>query len=195
MSSPFSSNQPLGYCGIDPYVTPQIIQAQRAPTTQDIWPGGTQWQFNNGATKVIYETTGAGIWNIGSNAAATTTAAGIVTLTDNNEPVATKFYVDAAIAGVVVGAVPAATIANMGIVELATDAEAIAGTPSGATAFCVQPSNLAAVFASPSAIGGTLAAAGSFTTLAASSNATVVFPSSLRRPAMTLPPDPPPITT
>jgi len=55
-------------------------------------------------------------WSSGGEQPASTTVAGIVTITDNNEPVATKFYVDAAIAGVVVGAVPSAQLLVNGIV-------------------------------------------------------------------------------
>ena len=88
---------------------------------------------------------------------ATTSIEGVVLLTDNHSPVATKFYADAlAIAGS-----PVATETTAGIGQLATDAEAIAGTPStGALALFVTPSNLAAVLAA----GGP----GSFTTLDAS---------------------------
>lgn len=93
---------------------------------------------------------------------ASTTEFGVVQLTDNSEPVATKAYADAlAIAGA-----PVATTTTAGIGELATDAEAIAGTPStGLLALFVTPSNLAPVLASPTAIGSTLPAAGTFTAL------------------------------
>jgi len=78
---------------------------------------------------------------------------------------ATKTYADAlAIAGA-----PVASETVAGIGELATNAEAVAGTPStGAVALFVTPSNLASVMAAPGAIGGTTPAAGSFTTLATS---------------------------
>lgn len=101
---------------------------------------------------------------------ATTVLYGSVLLTDNSEPVATKVYVDAQIAGVVAGAIPVAQTSVNGIGSLATDAQAVAGTATvpGVTALFVQPSNLAAVLAAPSAIGGTTPAAASFTTLAAS---------------------------
>lgn len=94
--------------------------------------------------------------------AATTSTAGVVTLTDNSDPVATKVYVDAiAIAGA-----PVATESVQGIGELATDAQAIARTAStGALALLLTPSNLSPVLASPSAIGSTAPAAGTFTAL------------------------------
>jgi len=95
---------------------------------------------------------------------ASTTAYGVVQLTDNSEPVATKVYVDAiAIAGA-----PVATETVAGIGELATDAEAVAGTPStGVKALLVTPSNLTPVFAAPPAIGGTTPAGATFTGLTA----------------------------
>lgn len=95
---------------------------------------------------------------------ATDSTYGVVYLTDNSEPVATKVYADnLAIAGA-----PVSTETTAGIGELATDAEAVAGTPStGAKALFVTPSNLTPVFASPPAIGGTAAAAATFTDLTA----------------------------
>lgn len=79
---------------------------------------------------------------------------------------AIKTYVDAtAIAGA-----PIAEEAVYGIGEIATDAEAVAGTPNnpGVTALFVTPSNLSPVFGAPPAIGGTTPAGGAFTTLSAS---------------------------
>ena len=56
-----------------------------------------------------------------------------------------------------------------GIVNLATNAQAVAGTATipGVTALAIQPSNLSAVFAAAPAIGGTTPAAGTFTALTA----------------------------
>jgi len=49
--------------GVDAFVYPQFIgYALRAPTTQDIYNPGTQWQNNAVNPPVIYETTGAGRW-------------------------------------------------------------------------------------------------------------------------------------
>ncbi len=93
---------------------------------------------------------------------ASATVEGVVFLTEGTSsiayPVATKFYADnLAIAGA-----PVATETVAGIGQLATDAEAIAGTPStGLLALLVTPSNLAPVLAA-----GTLP--GSFTSLDAS---------------------------
>lgn len=106
---------------------------------------------------------------------ATTVTYGVVTLTDNSFPVATKAYADA----LVIAGAPVATETTAGIGELATDAEAVAGTPStGLLALFVTPSNLAPVFASPPAIGGTIAAAGAFTGLTADGTGVVTLASS-----------------
>lgn len=162
-SSTYGSNAG-GYQGIDLFRNPQYIMAERAPTTNDIQLPGTGWQDNSVNPPVVYYTTGAGVWDTGANQPATTTDYGLVLLTDNSEPVATKAYADAlAIAGS-----PVSTTTTAGIGQLATDAEAIAGTPStGLLALFVTPSNLTPVFASPPAIGGTLPAAGAFTNLSA----------------------------
>jgi len=143
--------------GVDDFVYPQFIMSNRAPTTQDIYNPGTRIQDNSVNPPIIYETTGAGIWNTEGANHATTTNYGTVILTDNSEPVATKVYADnLAIAGA-----PVATTTVAGIGQLATDAEAIAGTPStGALALFVTPSNLAPVLAA-----GTMP--GSFTDLTA----------------------------
>src|SRR6267142_6723273 len=62
-----------------------------------------------------------------------------------------------------------ATESAVGLIQEATDAQSVAGTNlNPGTPLAVQPKSLALVFASPPAIGGTLAAAGSFTTIAAS---------------------------
>ena len=74
----FTTNNPVG-----PNVPsqPQFLYGQRRiPTTLDIWPAGTQWQYIGVTPSVIYETTGAGVWNIGANAYATTLTPGIVQL-------------------------------------------------------------------------------------------------------------------
>ena len=89
---------------------------------------------------------------------ATTLIEGVVLLTDNNSPVATKFYVDSiAIAGA-----PAWSETVSGIGQLSTNAEAIGGT-NDTTA--MTPLKVAAALVASLPITG---AAGSFTTLAAS---------------------------
>jgi hypothetical protein len=93
--------------------------------------------------------------------AATTAVSGIVKLTDNNTPVATKVYVDAiAIAGA-----PDWSTTVKGIGKLATNAEAAAKT---ATDKALVPSNIASIMAATGTIGGTTPAGASFTTIAAS---------------------------
>lgn len=97
---------------------------------------------------------------------ASATVEGVVYLTEGTSsiayPVATKFYADnLAIAGA-----PVATETVAGIGQLATDAEAVAGTPStGLLALLVTPSNLTPVFAAPPDIGGTTPGAATFTDL------------------------------
>jgi len=95
---------------------------------------------------------------------ATTLIEGVVLLTDNNSPVATKFYADA----LAISGSPVSTETTAGIGQLATNVEAVAGTPStGLLALFVTPSNLTPVFAAPPALGGTTPAAAAFTNLSA----------------------------
>ena len=77
MSIPNSSSSPLGYMGLDPYVNPPVITAMRAPTVNDLYNAGTQWEDRSVSPPVLYITVGAGIWETGGNAQATTTIAGI----------------------------------------------------------------------------------------------------------------------
>lgn len=92
---------------------------------------------------------------------ATTAIEGVVLLTDNNSPVATKFYADSlAIAGA-----PAWSETVSGIGQLSTSAEATTGTNDDTA---MTPLKVAAVFADPPAIGSGTPAAGSFSTIAAS---------------------------
>ena len=159
-----NSNGPFANV-VDGNVYPQFLQdPKRAPTTNDIYPPGTRWLDNSVSPKIIYETVGGGEWDTGGVQPATTTTYGTVILTDNNEPVATQVYVDAiAIAGA-----PVSTTTTAGIGELATDAEAVAGTAStGVLALFVTPSNLTPVFAAPPSIGGTTPASGAFTNISA----------------------------
>ena len=150
---------------VDGNVYPQFLQdPQRPPTSNDIFAPGTRWLDNSANPKIIYETTGAGDWDTGGVQPATTTVYGTVILTDNNEPVATQDYVD----NIAISGSPVSTTTTPGIGELATDAEAVAGTPStGLLALFVTPSNLTPVFAAPPAIGGTTPAAAAFTNVSA----------------------------
>ena len=164
--------------GVDAFVYPIFITANRVPTSNDIQNPGTRWMYDSGASRVIYETTGAGDWDLGGNNLATTSSAGIVFLSTLAElqagTAASSEYVPSAndvytfVTATAIAGAPISTESVFGIVELAADSEAVAGTANnpGVTALVVQPSNLAAVFAAPPAIGGTTPAAAEFTTLA-----------------------------
>lgn len=163
---------------LDAFVYPQFITAQRAPTANDIFNPGTRWLDNSVTPHLIYETTGAGDWDTGGVQPATPTTYGTVTLSPyatwttgaaavypaavvaNANDVYT--FVAAAIPG---GGVPASTLVQ-GLVYLATNAQAVAGTSVNPNTALV-PSNLASVFAAPPATGGTTPAAAIFTTLEA----------------------------
>ena len=159
---------------------PGTIIAQRDPTSSDIisptgapFTPGQVW-FNE-VSSALFDYAGSGTWNQGGNALATTTVPGIVLIntsttmagaTDGNVPtsLAIKTYAD----NLVIAGAPVATETTAGIGQLATDAEAVAGTPStGLLALFVTPSNLTPVFAAPPAIGGTTPAAAAFTNISA----------------------------
>jgi hypothetical protein len=73
-SIPAISSNPLGHAGLDPYVNPPFINAQRAPTTNDVQLADTTWQDNSVNPPVLYVTTGAGVWyDIGANSGTFTT--------------------------------------------------------------------------------------------------------------------------
>src|ERR1043165_2993709 len=121
-------------------------------------------------------------WVSGGNAYATTTAAGIVQLSSNVVTDSTsttlvpyaKAVYDYGQSLVLAGANIAQTGVT-GITNLATDAQAVAGTATvpGVTALAVQPSNLAAVFAAPPGTGTTTPGAGAFTTLTSNNTTTI----------------------
>jgi len=150
---------------VDGFVYPQFLTANRAPTSQDIYPPGTRWIDLSVNPRLIYETSGAGDWDTGGVQPATTTTYGTVLLTDNNEPVATKFYADNL---AIAGATDASQVTK-GISYLATNADVVSPypTPLGANTV-LTPANITTIFASPPPTGGTTPGAGSFTTLAAS---------------------------
>jgi len=188
MTSSLSSN-PLGYNGIDFYQNPPLIRANRAPTTNDVYNIGTQWADGSVNPPVIYVTVGSGIWETGGNAAATTTSLGTVFLAtlselqNGNAPagayVPLSNDVATVIAGVVAGAVPPATSAQQGIVELATSAEVVSPYTVTIPNTALIPANITPMFAEPPAIGSTTPAAGAFTTLAASSTLSVTGASTI----------------
>lgn len=154
----------VGQATID--IFPPPIIAQRAPTTTDTnYPKGQQWLDESPATPVMYEFLGGTLWQSNNLTLSTDgTFAGASNSTASSS-LAIKTYVDAtAVAGA-----PVADTSTAGIGQLATNAEAVAGTASTPTvALFVTPSNLSSVFAAPPAIGGTTPAGGAFTTLSAS---------------------------
>ena len=169
---PFNSSDPLGYAGLNQSQQPVFLAGQgRVPTTNDIWPPGTRWEYVSGATRVIYETTGVGQWDVGGNVQATTTVAGITRYATyaevstgtgtNNATLAADVYTY--VNSVAIAGAPAWSTTVSGIGELATNAEAIA---QAATDKALVPSNLPGVLAAPGTIGGTTPGAGNFTTLA-----------------------------
>lgn len=147
-------------------VFPPPVLAKRAPsdTTDTSYPPGQPWVDQSSPSAPVLYTWDGVAWETGGNSPATTTTYGTVLLTDNNEPVATKFYADnLAIAGA-----PVATETTAGIGQLATDVEAVARTAStGALALFITPTNLTPVMASPGPIGSTLASTAVFTDLTA----------------------------
>src|ERR1700726_2269958 len=164
MTAAFFNNQGGPFADVvDQYVYPQFIgYAQRAPTTQDIYPPGTRWQNNAVNPAIIYETTGAGVWNTAGGNLATTTTPGEVFLATlaqtesggapSSAYVSSANDVATALAAIVVGAGVPATTAQQGYVYLATNADAVSGIPTHPNEVLI-PGNLASVFAAPPAIG------------------------------------------
>ena len=164
--------------GVDAFVYPQFIgYAQRKPTTQDIMNPGTRWQDNSVNPPIIYETTGAGVWNTAGGNLATTTTPGEVYLATlaqtesggapSSAYVSSANDVATALAAIVVGAGVPATTAQQGYVFLATNPEALAGVLT--TNYAINPGTLAYALANGLAIGGSTPGTGAFTTLSASS--------------------------
>lgn len=108
---------------------------------------------------------------------ASTTTFGQVELATVAETVAgastTKVCTPAGVAAVAIAGAPSASTTVSGILKTTTNGDAVAGV---LTNTAIVPSNLASVFAAPPAIGGTTPAAGTFTTLTAT---TLVFASAL----------------
>ena len=119
-----SSNYPLQSFAVNIAEMPPYLMRNRAPLPTDIAVAGTRWQDNSTNPPTVYGTTGGGNWDVGSIEPATTSVYGTVILTDNNEPVATKFYADnLAIAGA-----PAWSETVSGIGKLSTTLQATTGT-------------------------------------------------------------------
>lgn len=58
------SQNPLAYTGINPYVNPSFLTWQRVPTTSDIYPAGTRVINEATSARLIYQTSGSGIWHL-----------------------------------------------------------------------------------------------------------------------------------
>lgn len=70
---------------LDGFVYPQFLfDPMRAPTTNDIFPAGTRWLDNSVNPKVIYVTTGAGIWNSANSVTGNLVTSGSITATNGN---------------------------------------------------------------------------------------------------------------
>ncbi len=151
--------------------SPPII-AQRAPVSTDTnYSKGTSWIDESVSPAVLYWHIGGGDWNTNELTLSTDdTFVGALDTTASSS-LAIKTYVD----GVAIAGAPVATTGTAGIGELATDAEAVAGTAStGVLALFVTPSNLAAVMAAPGTIGGTTPAAATFTDLTTSGTVNII---------------------
>lgn len=151
--------QVIGLGGPFTEVLPATVIAQRAPSSNDTnYSEGQDWLDNSVSPPVLYLYLGGGAWQSNNLVLSTDdTFAGALDTTASSS-LAIKTYVD----NTVTAGAPVATETTAGIGQLATDAEAIAGTPStGILALFVTPSNLAPVLAD-----GSLP--GSFTSLDAS---------------------------
>lgn len=150
--------------------SPPIV-AQRAPTTGDTdYPKGASWIDESVSPAVLYFHIGGGDWN--SNELTLSTDDTFVGALDTtaSSSLAIKTYVD----GVAIAGAPVATETTAGIGELATDVEAVAGTPStGVLALLVTPSNLTPVFAAAPDIGGTTPGGAIFDDLSTDGNGQV----------------------
>ena len=58
------SQNPLAYTGINPYVNPSFLTWQRAPQSSDIYPPGTRVMNASVTPKLIYQTSGSGVWEL-----------------------------------------------------------------------------------------------------------------------------------
>src|SRR6185369_1587193 len=148
-------------------VAPGPVTGSGAPPSSFKGQLGQQYFDTSVSPPVEYIYNGL-TWQSGGNAYATTSTPGIVQLSSNvtTDQASTtlvpyaKAVFDYGQSLVLAGANIAQTGVT-GITNLSTDAQAVAGTATvpGVTALAVQPSNLAAVFASPPATGGTTPAA------------------------------------
>src|SRR5271163_4401949 len=172
-----------GFGSLPANAVTNVVFQNRAPTAQDVnYALGTRWIYIGSGEYVLLSQSSSGgtltsNWSSPEGQPASNTNLGVVYLATTAQTEAgtapSAQYVSSANdvfaygqSLVLAGANIAQTTVT-GITNLATNAQAVAGTATvpGVTALAVQPSNLSAVFASPPAIGGTASAAGTFTTL------------------------------
>jgi hypothetical protein len=78
MSIASLAENPLGHVGIDYYQNPPLVTAKRNPTSTDIKNPDTTWL--NSVTKILYVTSGAGVW---SQISPSISTSGVATITGN----------------------------------------------------------------------------------------------------------------
>lgn len=143
---------------IDNFLHPIFIPANRSPTTQDIYSAGTSWQDNSVSPAIIYQTTGAGVWDSGGNINATTTTPGITRYSTYAELSTGTGTLNATLAAdvytyvnsVAVAGAPAATESVAGIAKISTTA-LTQGYTNNST--IISPLHLADAFAVPPTLG------------------------------------------
>src|SRR5271154_3607846 len=172
-----------GFGSLPANAVTNVVFQNRAPTAQDVnYALGTRWIYIGSGEYVLLSQSSSGgtltsNWSSPEGQPASNTNLGVVYLATTAQTEAgtapSAQYVSSANdvfaygqSLVLAGANIAQTTVT-GITNLATNAQAVAGTATvpGVTALAVQPSNLAAVFAAPPATGGTTPAAAVFTTL------------------------------
>lgn len=162
-------------------VAPRAIRGPGAPPASLKGIVGQQYFDTSTDPDTLYIFNGS-TWEAGGNAYATTSTPGIVQLSDDVAadqasetlvPTAKATY-DYGQALVLAGA-NIADESTQGIGYVASDAEALARQPNtvGVEAFFLTPTNLDPIFASPSAIGSTTPAAGTFTDFTATGTISV----------------------
>lgn len=129
---------------VDQYVWPQFIgYAQRAPTVRDVYNPGTKWQDNSVQPPQIYETPGAGLWNISSLPVATKVAAAASPQTLNSRAGQVIFST----VSIAAGATQSFTINNSTISAASVVLPQIYGATAGAALTIVSVTPAAGSFA------------------------------------------------
>jgi hypothetical protein len=137
-------------------VPPKVLRGNGAPSATFVGELGQDYYDTSTDPNTHYKYDGSG-WKIGGNADATNTVAGIVKIdTDGTFASASDDFVPTVLAAktytdsVAIAGAPDASTTQKGIIEIATDMQAVAVTE---TDLAIVPSNLAAVFAAPPAAG------------------------------------------